>query len=236
VKFLARNRSGQSEARAALQKAYGNTTTPSLAQILNTSVPHLDALAHEMLRNSRTAGAVARISLSDTQLMGHFIPKGTQVIVPLVGWSHINAQSFEVDEKTRSATSQQAAKKGIDDWGDDVEAFKPERWLVQEGDQTVFNANAGPSMPMSAGPRGCFGKRLALMELKLILAFMLLNFELLPVEQELDSDNANEIVSRQPVQCFVRLRALERVTTRSPPCHTSIVNYSNRGPAGDPSH
>jgi len=168
--------------------------------------------------------------------MGHFIPKGTQIIVPLVGWSHINAQSFKVDEKTRSTTSQQAAKKGIDDWGEDVEAFKPERWLVQEGDQMVFNAHAGPSMPMSAGPRGCFGKRLALMELKFILAFMLLNFELLPVERELDSDGANEMVSRQPVQCFVRLRALERVTTWSRPCYTAEMMHLKRGTAGGPSH
>lgn len=171
-----------------------------------------------MLRPARTAGAVARISLSDSQIMGHFIPKGTQIVVPLVSWSHINAQSFDVDEKTRSTTSQQAAKKEISAWGDDHEAFKPSRWLVQEGNQTIFDINAGPSMPMSAGPRGCFGKRLALMELKFILAIMLLNFDFLPVEQELDSDGANEVIARQPVQCFVRLRALEIVVpTESTP-------------------
>jgi len=208
VKHLARNRFVQSETRAALQKAYGNTTTPSLSQILNTPVPHLDALAHEMLRNSRTAGAVARISLTDNVVMGHHIPRGTQIIFPLVGWSHQNQAQFDVDEKSRSATSQQATKKGIYAWGNDIDAFKPDRWLAQDGEQTVFDANAGPSMPMGAGPRGCFGKRLALMELKFILALMLLNFELLPVRAELDSDGAKEVVTRQPLQCFVRLRAL----------------------------
>lgn len=36
--------------------------------------------------------------------------------------------------------------------------FLPERWLASDGS---FDANAGPSMPFSSGPRGCQGKNLA---------------------------------------------------------------------------
>lgn len=47
-----------------------------------------------------------------------------------------------------------------------------------------------------------------MIELKLAIAILLLNFEVLTIPEELDSDKAEEVVTRQPNQCFVRLRAL----------------------------
>lgn len=50
-------------------------------------------------------------------------------------------------------------------WGNDVEAFRPERWFEQDqaGIQKTFN-------PFSYGPRACVGKNLANMELQIFIA------------------------------------------------------------------
>ena len=55
----------------------------------------------------------------------------------------------------------------------DAESFVPERWLEWNGydDQSAFE-------PFSLGPRNCIGKNLALVELRIILARVLWNFNM----------------------------------------------------------
>merc|ERR1712100_388275 len=52
-------------------------------------------------------------------------------------------------------------------WGEDAAQFRPERWLGQERmnlyDYPVFHA----------GPRECLGRRMALLEMKVALAYLL---------------------------------------------------------------
>ena len=54
-----------------------------------------------------------------------------------------------------------------------ADKFDPERWLSWNGydDQSAFE-------PFSLGPRNCIGKNLALVELKIILARTIFNFDL----------------------------------------------------------
>lgn len=54
-------------------------------------------------------------------------------------------------------------------------AFRPERWLVGEGDSTPESVERAQSAftPFSIGPRGCIGKSLALAELALAMAVFL---------------------------------------------------------------
>lgn len=70
-----------------------------------------------------------------------FVPKGTNAIC-ILGYS--------------CYTSSDDPRLG---WkGSNVEAFRPERWLVENG---AFDINAGPSIPFASGPRSCFGAKMA---------------------------------------------------------------------------
>jgi hypothetical protein len=62
---------------------------------------------------------------------------------------------FHVDQSKRSATSIESDDK-IGAWDvTDIEAFKPERWLVQnEKGETELTYRAGPENAFGAGPRG----------------------------------------------------------------------------------
>lgn len=158
VKFLSRDPKRTQATRDALLAAYG-TSTPTVDQILTIEVPLLDATANEMLRLSRTVSTIARIATTDSTILGHHIPKGTNVIFNTNGWSVLDEEGLKVDESLRSSSSQSAPRKATHWNYEDVREFKPERWLSQGSDgKAVFDQTAGPSMPMSAGPRGCFGE------------------------------------------------------------------------------
>ena len=62
-------------------------------------------------------------------------------------------------------------------WGDDADAFRPERWL---GAATKGKAFPPPFafLPFLAGERGCIGQRFALLEMKAVLAALLPRFAL----------------------------------------------------------
>lgn len=102
---------------------------------------------------------------------------------------------------------------------------RPERWLDGEG---RFNPKvrlrpcarnstraddssplqAGPSNPYAIGPRGCYGMRLASLELKLFLVLLSRSFFLLPLPPHLadeDERKVHECVTRRPTEAWVRL-------------------------------
>ncbi|KAJ4250327.1 hypothetical protein NW757_007160 [Fusarium falciforme] len=61
--------------------------------------------------------------------------------------------------------------------------FQPERWIVDENGTTGASAERlalaqSAFMPFSAGPRGCVGKNLAYLEMNLVLAKIIYNFEI----------------------------------------------------------
>ncbi|KAK7072391.1 Cytochrome P450 3A4 [Halocaridina rubra] len=57
-------------------------------------------------------------------------------------------------------------------WPDPYE-FKPERFMSENKD----NIKSGTYLPFGVGPRNCIGQRFALMEAKLVIAKVMLNFE-----------------------------------------------------------
>jgi cytochrome P450 len=89
---------------------------------------------------------------------------------------------------------------------EDMDKFKPERWLVhdEKGDEK-FSATAGPTLPFGLGLRGCFGRKLAYMELKLFTTVMMWSFEFQRCPESLSSYESVEGLTRKPVQCYVRL-------------------------------
>jgi hypothetical protein len=123
----------------------------------------------------------------DTTLLGHFIPKGTMIVMTTN--THYEDESHPthtigpiageaprlydpINEKTEKPTDQSpedekySRKTGV--WAAGTgRQFDPDRWLREDGS---FDPNAGPSLPFSLGQRGCFGKSLAVSQLRLYLA------------------------------------------------------------------
>ncbi|KAJ6149580.1 hypothetical protein N7471_000779 [Penicillium samsonianum] len=87
-----------------------------------------------------------------------------------------------------------------DIWGDDVEEFKPDRWLnLTARQKTAFN-------PFSYGPRACVGQNVAIMELQLIIGTLFHRYEFALYQQTMES---HEGFSKKPKECQAGLRLRE---------------------------
>lgn len=180
MKFLADHQAVQHRLRNDLQAAFSAAKVegrlPTVDEITKTSIPYLEATMEEILRVGNTVPIIDREVVQDTTLLGHHIPKGTQVLFLNTGPSMLTP-AFDMDESKRSPQARRAKTRA---WADeDIGLFKPERWLVEEDGKEVFNSQAGPAMPFSLGIRGCFGRRLAYLELRLLLTVIVWSFELL---------------------------------------------------------
>lgn len=88
---------------------------------------------------------LTRTARVDTSILGHAIPKGT-IVIASAGFQHTDEHSHN-------------GKRRVGYWeAGTTRQFIPERWLRLDG---TFDANAGPSLPFSSGPRGCSGQKLA---------------------------------------------------------------------------
>jgi cytochrome P450 len=146
------------------------------------------------------AGAV-RVALVDTVILGYNIPKGTDIFM-LHGGPGYHSVGFPIDENRRSRTCKEASRQ-FGSWDlDDVAEFKPERWL-KDGE---FTPTAGPHLAFGLGPRGCFGRRLGYLDMKIILVLLIWNFEFEKCPAELSTYKAVDKMSRHATQCFVRLK------------------------------
>lgn len=68
--------------------------------------------------------------------------------------------------------------KGV--WGKDCLEYKPERWITEKG--TIRHEPSYKFIAFHSGPRSCLGKNMAFTQIKLVVAAMLYNFEIRPVE------------------------------------------------------
>ena len=133
-----------------LDQVIGPDRLPELDDKKN--LPHLEAIITETLRlSSLVPLRVPRKTTVDTTLQGYSIPKGTTVLMNL--WSlHHDPEIW-----------------------DEPEAFRPERFLDEEGN--FVPPKADRFLPFSAGRRVCLGESLARIELFLVLARLLHSFK-----------------------------------------------------------
>lgn len=178
-----------------------------------THIPYLDAVVEETVRLAHMIPMQEREALHDTVILGHPIPKGTFVFIANQG-PGFTEPAIDVDEATRSTSCQAALKDKRtivlrDEEQVDMGEFRPERWLAmdEEGKET-FDATRWPSSPFGAGRRGCFGQKLARMELRIILTLMVWNFELLPPPGKLSSLEDVQMKLREPRHCYVSLKSI----------------------------
>lgn len=80
-------------------------------------------------------------------------------------------------------------------WGDDADEFKPSRFMPENTDKLPANA----FRPFEKGPRNCIGQELALIEMKVVLAMTLREFDVRSAYDELDSLKSDGTIwSRDP--------------------------------------
>lgn len=206
VKFLADNPGAQSELREALVYAHSTAKregrSPTVDEITAAQIPFLDATMEEMLRCAGTVPYVDREATRDTQLLGHFIPKGTVVACLSTGASMLRP-AFNIDEAKQS---QDGRLKSWD--SSDMASFKPQRWLNDKS----FDRAAGPQLAFGLGTRACYGRRLAYLEMQILLTLLLWSFELLACPPQLSDYKAELTATTEPRNCFVRLRELSPAT------------------------
>ncbi|KAF4918929.1 Cytochrome P450 monooxygenase TRI13 [Colletotrichum viniferum] len=180
------------ELRRHLSEAAAERQQPTCEEITKTTIPYLDATMEEILRCAGTTSVTNRQALCDTTILGHRIPKDTNVILVTIGES-IMKHEFDIPDSKRTKTAD----------------FQPARWLVpskDDADREVFDATAGPQMAFGLGPRAFFGRRLAYLELKMFTVLLFWNFELLRCPDELSGYNGCVGLTVKPTQCYVRLR------------------------------
>lgn len=143
------------------------------------------------------------MATSDTVILGHAVPKGTVVTCLVTGPSMMSA-GFDIDPSRRSHSSQTAQKNNqFRAWDPaDMSVFCPDRWMAQ-GDQ--FNPTAGPQLAFGLGTRGCYGKRLAYLEMRIVLVLVVMAFELQECPPGLAGYEASLITTNEPQKCYARL-------------------------------
>lgn len=209
LKLLSDNQGVQKKLRGAIRggfpTAIAESRRPTAEEISKAHIPYLDATQEEIIRKSMTAGAITRQAMVDTVILGHHIPKGTNVFLMGNGPEFIEPPIGEVPEDRRSKSCRDA-KGRISSWDpSDSNLFKPERWITIEDGKETFDSTSGPLLTFGLGPRGCFGRRMAYLELKIALVLLLWNFELQNVPGNLSSYAAVDKLTHQPKQCYLRL-------------------------------
>lgn len=221
--------------RTAYAEAAAEGRQPTASEITQTGAPYLDAFLEESLRKAQTLPVAQRQAVVDTTILGQPVPKGTVVFMSGLGPSFV-APHIPVSEHLRSEGAGATKNGGIPYWGDaTIGLFDPERWLkprvsgaegetsagarkkaaaevaspgAEEFDNVDYDPQAGPMLAFGGGPRGCFGKRLAYLVLRMATVQLVWNFEFSSCGPALSSYDATEEFTAHPKQCFVKLTRL----------------------------
>ncbi|CAI2191756.1 11766_t:CDS:2 [Funneliformis geosporum] len=152
--LLAQHPYEQDLLREELVKAFPNKSkfSPTFDEI--NSLEYLNCIIKEILRLTPPSVVIFRTSFEDKVIAGHFIPKDTQIDIPIVALNRLPSI-----------------------WGPTADEFVPKRWLDPSLIITNYNY-----LTFSTGNRACIGNKLALNEFKILLSMLVRNFVFQPVE------------------------------------------------------
>ncbi|KAH6670865.1 cytochrome P450 [Plectosphaerella plurivora] len=214
MKYLVQNQEAQKKLRDSLHamfpEARKQNRPPTLEEILKTNHHYVDAVIEESLRCSMVLPLNMRQAVADTQILGIHIPKGTSIMVFGMG-PGMTMPPLKLDDK-KAQDDLEAFRGKVRTFDENnMGEFLPERWLKtvkheQGREETVFDANSGPAMAFGQGPRGCFGKRMAMLQIKVFLTLVFWSFELLPVGEKLSAMDQTLSLTRYPTNVYLKLR------------------------------
>lgn len=222
LKFLSDDPHNQERLRSALHAAHpaavGEGRMPSADEIAHTHVPFLEAYIEEVLRLGSTLPVLDRQTDRNTEILGHAVPKGTIVMMLNRGPS-FTEPALDVNEALRSPTCKASGQARLaKQWDHEgMATFRPERWLTTDdvtddsegGAKEVYDSLAGPSLPFGVGTRGCFGRKLAYLKLRIIITLLVWEFRLKKCPVALSGYGAVETLTHKPRDCYVRLEKMK---------------------------
>lgn len=220
LKYLTDNPGVQAQLRSSLGASFPDASLlalPSAKDIFTASLPYLDAVIAETLRLSNTGPVSFRQTVVQCDILGHTIPAGTPIVLVSAGPSYDSPSMPIIPDNLRSKTSQAKllSKQHLSQSvirtdfrpSENLSAFRPSRWIV-EG---TFDPDAVPMLPFSAGPRGCFGKKIALLEMKIILAVLIMRYEFPRLGKALSGYGALDGLTRRPTSSYVRPKCVQEL-------------------------
>ncbi|POM60381.1 Cytochrome p450 [Phytophthora palmivora] len=117
------------------------------------TLPYLEATISEALRLFSPVGLAQKLCVRDTVFPdGTFVPKGSNIAL---------------------VYHAMARMPGI--WGADAASFKPERFIDPETGEMI-KVSSGKFSAFNTGPRVCVGRKLAMMEMKMVVACVVSRF------------------------------------------------------------
>ncbi|KAI0042708.1 cytochrome P450 [Auriscalpium vulgare] len=146
--LLAINPVYQQKLREEVAPIFAETDRPDYRVLKDLKM--LDCVVMESLRILPPVFATTRVAEKSDWIDGVYVPKGTQLHIPL--------RTINTREEI---------------WGPDADQFRPERWLNLRN--TSFSM-----MSFIAGPHACIGKAMSISEMKTVLAALVANFEFAP--------------------------------------------------------
>ncbi|KAK0730527.1 cytochrome P450 [Lasiosphaeris hirsuta] len=159
IYLLARHQYVQSRLRDEIRERLPPLGTDSTVSSLDIDhMPYLNAVVNEILRYFGPVPMTLRESAIDTSIQGHFVPKGTRIMI--TPWAINKSESM---------------------WGADALQFNPDRWIPKsEGDKRAASGGATSNyafMTFLHGPRSCIGQAFAKAEFACLLASWVGRFE-----------------------------------------------------------
>lgn len=164
--YLLRRPAALARLRAEMDEAgrtglFADTETGLVTFHESQKLEYLDAVVKEAFRMHPAPGLPLEriVPPQGAEIAGHFIPGGT--IVGCSAWvMHRNKEVF----------------------GDDVDVFRPERWLVDETkdkdqEEARIKEMTGTMLQFGMGSRTCIGKNISLLEIYKLVPSLLRRFE-----------------------------------------------------------
>ncbi|KAL4867836.1 hypothetical protein BDV12DRAFT_110981 [Aspergillus spectabilis] len=182
----------QERLRAEVRAAIPSSTHPISHSDLE-NLPLLNGVCQEVLRLYPTVPATIRESVRDTTIAGRHVPKGTKVIL-----------------------CPYAINRSPEFWGDDGDAFRPERWIDTDpatGEQSV-NHNGGASTNYAQitflhGQRSCIGKDFARAELRCAVAGVVGRFQFAMQDPKQEIHIAGAVTTKPVEGMHLQMRKVE---------------------------
>jgi cytochrome P450 family 4 len=178
--LLAEHKAEQEKCREEATALLNRTNgNPQLTDL--QELPYLERCIKESLRLYPPVATLLRYTPEDLQLKHALIPGGTHIFIHLYD-THRDTNFWEEPDK-----------------------FDPDRFLPENSQ----NRHPYAYVPFSAGPRNCIGQKFAMMEMKSIIARLLCDFRLEPIDRIADMKLTADIVIRpmKPVRIkFVSIK------------------------------
>ncbi|KAH7927044.1 cytochrome P450 [Leucogyrophana mollusca] len=164
---LAQNQDVQTQLREEIVTQFPGAD-PTYDQ-LGAGLPYLDAVVHEILRLHPPVPEFTRIAAEDDIL---------PLSEPIRAASGKNVDHISVAKGTLISINIASLNRSTYFWGPDAKAFKPARWLGEDGITVKAKEIQGHRhlLTFVDGPRTCLGKSFAVAEFKAVLSVLVRNF------------------------------------------------------------